>query len=62
MDVPSCMHDFIITNKLCTVPVPEKMNIATTGLSVVGTVRAHTGTHGRGKCIERGSLCAECVL
>lgn len=53
MDVFSCVHDFIIANKLCAAPLPEKMNIAATGLSLVRSA---------GKSIERGSLCAKCVL
>lgn len=45
MDVSSCMHDFIIANKLRAVLAPEKINIATTGLSAVrAAVLALTGT------------------
>lgn len=50
MDVSSCVHDFTTMNELCAAPVPEKMNIAGTGLSAVRIARAHAEAHtGEGK-------------
>lgn len=44
MDGFFCMHDFVIMNKLCAALIPEKMKIATTGLSVVKSTCVYTRT------------------
>lgn len=54
MDVFFCMHDFIIVDKLCAAVIPEKMKIATIGLSVVKSTRVYMHTPARGR-LERGA-------
>ena len=54
MDVFFCMHDFIIMNKLCAALIPEKMKIATIGLSVVKSTCVYMRTQAHGR-LERGA-------
>lgn len=43
-----CMHNFIITNKLCAAPIPGKMEI-TVGLSVVKSTCVYMCTEAPGR-------------
>lgn len=54
MDVSFCMHDFIIMNDLCAALMPEKMRIATMGLSVVKSTCLYTSTEAHGR-LERAA-------